>query len=65
MLWSLFKTAVYRAQDERAQEVRRTRALERIAGALEYLADQGMLPPGYYPQGPAPYVTPPPESHKS
>jgi hypothetical protein len=47
MIWGIFKAAVWRAQDERAQEVRRTRALERIAGALEYFAENGMLPPSY------------------
>ena len=44
MLWAIFKTAVYRAVDDRNQEHRRTRALERIAQALDDLADQGALP---------------------
>jgi hypothetical protein len=35
MIWSLFKTAVNAAIDERNKEARRTRALERIAAALE------------------------------
>ncbi len=35
MIWSLFKQAVNAAIDERNKEARRTRALERIAAALE------------------------------
>jgi hypothetical protein len=35
VIWSLFKTAVNAAIDERNKEARRTRALERIAAALE------------------------------
>ena len=61
MLWSLFKTAVWRAQDERSQEARRTRALERIAGALE--EHNGILYDSQ-PYGGGPYYTPPPSDKK-
>ena len=39
MLWSLFKTAVYAAQDERARAARQARDLGRIAQALEDIVD--------------------------
>ena len=57
-VWEIFKTAVWRAHDERVQEHRRTRALERIAVALE---NHNVLTEemGYGP--PFPTVTPPPE----
>ncbi|MFI4978421.1 MAG: hypothetical protein ACHQC8_07105 [Solirubrobacterales bacterium] len=39
MLWSLFKQAVYAAQDERARAARQARDLGRIAQALEDIVD--------------------------
>jgi len=39
MLWSLFKQAVYAAQDERNRAARQARDLGRIAQALEDLVD--------------------------
>lgn len=43
MLWSLFKQAVYAAQDERARAARQARDLGRIAQALEDLVDGKQL----------------------
>jgi hypothetical protein len=62
--WSLFKTAVLKAVADDRKEQRQLRALERIAQALDDLADQGHAnridsqrdghPYGYY-------TTPPPK----
>jgi hypothetical protein len=56
--WSLFKTAVLKAVADDRKEQRQLRALERIAQALDDLADQGQLraqnESGYY-------TTPPPK----
>ena len=41
MIWSLFRTAVLAAVDERARAQRQARDLTRIAQALEDLVDDG------------------------
>jgi hypothetical protein len=46
MLWSLFKQAVYAAQDERARAARQARDLSRIAQALEDLVDDRRIAEG-------------------
>ena len=55
ILWSVFRTAVHKAIEEREAEIRdiqRTRSLSRIASALENLVANGTIPPDYYPMPP-------------
>jgi hypothetical protein len=54
LVWAAFRAAVNHAIDERNKEARRTRALERIASALE--EHNGILYD--YPQPPPPKGTP-------
>ena len=59
MIWAAFRAAVFRAVDDRAQEQRRTRALERIAATLEQMNLDAQQP--FF--TPPPYG-PPPSEHK-
>jgi hypothetical protein len=58
--WSLFKTAVLKAVADDQKEKRHLRALERIAQALDDLADQGAANRLDSQQG-GYYTTPPPK----